>query len=92
MEGSLYDVGKRYAEIIEIVWFTYLYATLIPIGVLFSTIGLVMFYWIDKFNLVRRSSLRVHISHRLLHPFLFMLDWSIVMLPAGGLIFDGLLR
>lgn len=52
-----YDMGKRFAEIIEMFWFTYLYADLIPIGGILIMFGLMAYYWIDKYNLLRRASL-----------------------------------
>ena len=57
MEDFPYDIGKRFAEIIEIMWFTYLYSSLIPIGAPLSFIGFVIYYWLDKYNLLRRSSI-----------------------------------
>lgn len=56
MEDTQYEMGKRFAEIIETMWFTFLYATLIPIGAIISAFGLVVYYWIDKYNLLRRSA------------------------------------
>ena len=56
MEDSEYDMGKRYAEIIETMWFTFLYSTLIPIGAFISVLGIGIYYWVDKYNLLRRSS------------------------------------
>ena len=55
MEDYPYDMGKRYAEVIETMWFTFLYASLIPIGSFLSFIGLAIYYWVDKYNLLRRS-------------------------------------
>lgn len=49
-------MGKRYAEILETVWFTFLYASLIPMGAFFTIFGVGFYYWVDKYNLLRRSS------------------------------------
>lgn len=58
MEDFQYDVGKRYAEILESMWFTFLYASLIPMGAFLTAIGIGLYYWVDKYNLLRRSSLK----------------------------------
>ena len=58
MEMPEYDVGKRYGEVLEIMWFTFLYLSLIPIGGFFSCLGLSLYYWVDKYNLLRRSALK----------------------------------
>jgi hypothetical protein len=34
-----YDMSKRYAELIEMMWFTFLYADLIPIGAFLILVG-----------------------------------------------------
>lgn len=55
MEEESYDLGKRFAEVIEMMWFVYLYSTLIPIGAVIIVAGLIFYYWVDKYNLLRRS-------------------------------------
>lgn len=55
MEDYPYDMGKRYAEILETMWFTFLYVSLIPFGCVLSLVGLMIYYWVDKYNLLRRS-------------------------------------
>ena len=44
------------------MWFTFLYATLIPVGAFLSLGGIAFYYWVDKYNYLRRSSLSHHIS------------------------------
>ena len=74
------------------MWFTFLYASLIPIGSFFSVIGLSFYYWVDKYNIVRKSSLAHNISGDLAVLSLKLLDFTLVFKPAGELIFDYLIR
>ena len=37
------------------LWFVYFYLTLIPIGAMITVFGLVFYYWVDKYNLLRKS-------------------------------------
>lgn len=83
-----YDMGKRYAELIEMMWFTFLYADLIPIGAFLIFIGFCLYYWIDKYNLLRRSSLEGNISGDLAMKCLFLLDFTLFWRFLGELIFD----
>ena len=92
MEDTHYDIGKRYAEVIKVVWFTFLYQSLIPFGAFLSTLGLLLYYWIDKYNLLRRSVLKVNLSSKIPLAFLSMLEWCLVFQPVGSLIFDGFIR
>lgn len=92
MENFPYDIGKRYAEIIEIMWFTFLYSSLIPIGSVLTLIGLFLYYWVDKYNFLRRSTLKESISGKMSLITLKLLDFTLVLVPAGELLFDYILR
>ena len=83
-----YDMGKRYAEILEMMWFTFLYADLIPIGAFLIFFGFCLYYWVDKYNLLRRSSLEGNISGDLAVKCLFLLDLTLFWRFLGQLIFD----
>jgi c-di-AMP phosphodiesterase-like protein len=92
MELPEYNIGKRYAEIIEMVWFTYFYASLIPIGAILSLIGASLFYWIDKYNLLRKSSVKQTISEDFSMRALIMLDLTLILKPVGEIVFDMQIR
>jgi hypothetical protein len=85
-------MGKQYAEIIETLWFTFLYATLVPLGAGLTIIGLAFYYWVDKYNLLRRSSLSHNISGEMAMASLMLLDWTLIMKPIGEMIFDAGIR
>lgn len=87
-----YDMGKRYAELIEMMWFTFLYADLIPIGAFLIFVGFCIYYWVDKYNLLRRSSLEGNISGDLAMKCLFLLDLTLFWRFLGELIFDVQIR
>lgn len=74
------------------MWFTYLYMTLIPIGAVISCIGLILYYWIDKYNLLYRSSIKSNVSGKLIFLTLKMLNFTLVLRTAGDLIFDDQIR
>ena len=44
------------------MWFTYLYLSLIPIGTAITIVGLIIYYWVDKYNLLRRASVPSNIA------------------------------
>ncbi len=70
------------------MWFTYLYITIIPVGGVFSLIGLVFYYWIDKYNLLRRSSIHSLVSGDLINLTLGMLEVTLFLRIAGEIMFD----
>ena len=83
MSDTPYTMGKRYAEIIKTMWFTYLYVTLIPVGTFFTVLGLAIYYWIDKYNLIKKSSLNHNISGDLAVVSMKLLDFTLILKPAG---------
>lgn len=85
-------MGKRYAEVIKTMWFTFLYAWIIPLGAVFSLFGLICYYFVDKYVLLRKSSLQVSISSHLSDLMLFLLDFTILLKPMGEIFFDYNLR
>lgn len=70
------------------MWFTFLYADLIPIGAFLIFFGFCLYYWVDKYNLLRRSSLEGNISGDLAVKCLFLLDLTLFWRFLGQLIFD----
>jgi hypothetical protein len=83
MENTHYSIGKRYSEVIEGIWFTFLYASLIPIGACLTFFGLTMFYWIDKYNLLRKSSVLENVSSHISMQAMTLLDFTLVLRPLG---------
>lgn len=64
MEDFSYVQGKRYADIMKTMWFTFLYAPCIPLGNFFSIISLLAYYYIDKYNLLRHSTAMENLSRQ----------------------------
>ena len=85
-------MGKRYAEIFEIMWFTFLYSELIPLGSFLIVIGLVMYFWVDKYNFLRNSVLKVGMSGKMAILALKSLDATLFLPSAGHILFDAVLR
>lgn len=65
MEDPDYLSAKRYSDITKTMWFTFFYGTAIPLGLLLSNIGLIMYYQIDKYNLLRRRTVKESINDKL---------------------------
>jgi hypothetical protein len=74
------------------MWFTFLYATLIPFGACLTIIGVSLYYWIDKFNLLRRSSLKSNLSGDMTVFSLKLLDVTLFLRVIGEIIFDSQMR
>lgn len=58
MEKTEYYQAKRYADIMKTMWFTFLFGSAIPLGIVLSIVGLTMYFWIDKYNVMRRRTVK----------------------------------
>ena len=85
-------MGKRYGEIMESLWSVFLYSCLIPLGSIMILIEVNLYYWADKYNLLRRSSILEGVSGNLCMKALVLMEFTLILKPAGELIFDGLIR
>jgi hypothetical protein len=65
------------------MWFTYLYDSLIPFGACLSILGLSLYYWVDKYNLLRRSSVNSNIAGELSLFSMKLLDFTLLFKPLG---------
>lgn len=92
MQYPRWDIGKRYGEVLQIMWFTFLYMTIIPVGAVFSCLGLLAYYWVDKYNLLRRSSIQGQVSGDLINLTLNMLQFTLVLRILGEMLFDYQIR
>ena len=65
MEEVPYNMAKRYAEIMKTMWFTFFYAPAIPIGIVWSAVGILFYYWVDKviiFSLIILLNMAIFIN------------------------------
>jgi len=44
------------------MWFTFFYGSAIPIGIAFSMLGLSIYYYADKYNLLRRRTIKENLG------------------------------
>jgi hypothetical protein len=65
MEEPDYLSAKRYSDVMKTMWFTFLYSTAIPLGTLFSAIGIVIYYNVDYYNILRRRTVKESINIQL---------------------------
>lgn len=70
------------------MWFVFFYSTLLPLGAIVTTGGLTFYYWVDKYNLLRRSKVVGKVSSAPLQKCLTLLDLTLLFKPLGSLLFD----
>jgi hypothetical protein len=74
------------------MWFTFLYSSLIPLGSFLVLIGLILYYWVDKYNFLRRATLKTGMSGKMAVLGLKALDATLFLAPAGEALFQYILH
>jgi|APCry1669188879_1035177.scaffolds.fasta_scaffold279273_1 hypothetical protein len=67
------------------MWFTFLYSGVIPLGPIASLLGLICYYYIDKYNILYRRTVKESISILLSNEMIEMLELIIFLNAMGGL-------
>jgi len=65
------------------VWFTFLYACVLPFGSILVFFGIGLYYWVDKYNLLRKSTVTEGLAVKLKLKALYLLDFILILKPAG---------
>jgi len=86
-EGSLLDMPKKYAEIIKIMLLASFYAPALPFSIIFTIIGLVLWFWIDKYVMLSRMGLPKSISKDLTDTAVEYLEWAACTFAVGNIVY-----
>jgi len=55
-------------------------------------VGLILYYWVDKYNFLRKSAVNTRVSGKMAILGLKSLDATLFLSPAGQLLFEGILH
>ncbi len=92
MQDVKFSMGKHYAQIIQCLWFIFLYSSLLSIGPAVMALGFICAYWVSKYNLLRRCSINENVNGQLSLRAVKMMDATLMMRGIGDLIFDMQIR
>lgn len=70
------------------MWFTFFYAPCIPLGIFFSILNLILYYYIDKFNLLKRRTIKESLDKSVSVEMIEMLEMSIIYYAIGNATFS----
>jgi len=48
-----YSIGERYTDVTKVLFLTFFYCTLFPLGYFYAAAILFVYYWLDKFCILR---------------------------------------
>jgi hypothetical protein len=52
-------------------------------GAIISLLGICIYYWVDKYTLLRRSSIGGEVSGKIVIPYMKLLDVTLILKPIG---------
>ncbi|CAD8108585.1 unnamed protein product [Paramecium sonneborni] len=87
-EGPQVSFYDQYAYLCKTTWLTLFFAPIIPISILFGLIGLILYYWIQKYLLLRRNCKPPFQSSHLDREMLSLLDLSPLLLSTMQFLID----
>ena len=70
------------------MWFTFLYSGCIPIGIIFSMFGLAIYYYIDKYNVIRRRTIKESLGKALSIEMIEYLELCLIFYAIGNFTFN----
>jgi len=84
-EGHPVDMALRFANVNKTLIFTGLFIPFIPLGIIFSMIGFIITYWVDKYLLLRRYVCANRLSFALPKAMFITAEWFIVAYAFGNI-------
>ncbi|CAD8118599.1 unnamed protein product [Paramecium sonneborni] len=61
-ERPVFDISTSYANVLRNMYVVAFYASVIPIGLVITCFALVLFYWVEKYNIARRRTIKYNYS------------------------------
>jgi hypothetical protein len=84
--GSVIELPNKYAYILKTLWLTALYAPLIPVVVGVSMVGLILFYFVEKFLYTRSYCMPSNVSSMSFESAVELLEYFLITFAIGELI------
>lgn len=61
-ERPAFDISTSYAVILKNMYVVAFYASVIPIGLIITCFALLAHYWVEKYNIARRRTIKYNYS------------------------------
>ena len=69
------------------MWFTFFYAFSLPFGIILSLVSLAIYYYVDKYNLLRRRTVKCRIGRKISVEMIELLEITIIIFALGQFVF-----
>lgn len=70
------------------MWFTFFYAPAIPLGLVFSLLNLIYYYYIDQYNVFKKRTIKETLSKEVSIEMIENLELCIIFYAIGNITFS----
>lgn len=88
MENPIANLGQSYGGLINIFYFCLFYSFLIPSVIFCGLIQIIIYYFIDKYNIFNRRSIKFTFSSELSNFMIDLLEFGLVIMNVGTIYFN----
>lgn len=86
-----FNIIKRYSQCLKTMYVVAFYSPIIPIAIIWGLFALIIQYWIDKYNLIKRRSVKYNMSKDLAREMTELLEYVLIIYCASNVIFHTLI-
>lgn len=87
-EASSFDLTFCYASVLNVMLFAAFFAPILPLGLILGIITLIIFYWIFKYILLRRSCMPPFLGKEIAYEAIEIMEFVPLFLGLGDIFFN----
>lgn len=84
------DFATSYSGIIKSLFSAAFYAPVVPIVLVWTLLGIFLCYWVDKYNILRKSSIGKALGVEIALQMTEVLEWYLIIFGVANFLFDWL--
>lgn len=87
-ENPTFPIQSCSATLINTMWFTAFYSPAIPLGIVLSLLSVFYSYWVLKWVMLRKTTIKDELGNDLTEDMTDMLEFSLVIFAIGNFVFN----
>lgn len=86
-EYPRHEIERSYADIMTMMYVTIFYSTVVPLGQIIGIVGLIFYYWVEKYIVLRRKTIKKTLSVHLSLEMTEYLEMIILIYSISSILF-----
>lgn len=87
-ENPEFEISQKYAFVLNTMFLTAFYTPLIPLALIYALIGIFLIYWVDKYTLLRRRTVKSALGVKLSLEMTDLLEWFLPIFCFSNILFE----